>query len=47
MFILDLFSGAGGLAEGFVSEGFIPVGHVEMDGDAINTLHTRYSVPFS
>lgn len=41
MFILDLFSGAGGLAEGFVSEGFIPVGHVEMDGDAINTLHTR------
>lgn len=41
MFILDLFSGAGGLAEGFISEGFIPVGHIEMDGDAINTLHTR------
>jgi DNA (cytosine-5)-methyltransferase 1 len=41
MFILDLFSGAGGLAEGFISEGFIPVAHVEMDRDAINTLHTR------
>lgn len=41
MFLLDLFSGAGGLAEGFIAEGFIPVSHVEMDVDAINTLHTR------
>lgn len=41
MFLLDLFSGAGGLAEGFIAEGFTPVAHVEMDKDAINTLKTR------
>ena len=41
MFILDLFSGAGGLAEGFLEIGYISVGHIEMDKDAINTLHTR------
>jgi len=41
MFFLDLFSGAGGLAEGFIREGFMPLAHVEMDTDAINTLHTR------
>ena len=41
MFILDLFSGAGGLAEGFLEAGFTSVAHIEMDRDAINTLHTR------
>lgn len=41
MFILDLFSGAGGLAEGFWEAGFIPVAHIEMDKDATDTLRTR------
>ena len=41
MFILDLFSGAGGLAEGFLETGYTSVAHIEMDKDAINTLHTR------
>lgn len=38
---LDLFAGAGGLSEGFVQEGFIPVAHVEMDSNACETLKTR------
>src|SRR5690606_22019225 len=37
----DLFSGAGGLSEGFIRAGFIPVAHVEMDEAACNTLITR------
>ncbi len=41
MYILDIFAGAGGLAEGFITEGFIPLAHVEMDKDAVNTLTTR------
>ena len=41
IFYLDLFAGAGGLSEGFVQEGFIPVAHVEMDRNACNTLKTR------
>jgi len=39
--ILDLFSGAGGLSEGFFREGAIFVGHVEADINACNTLRTR------
>ena len=39
--VLDLFSGAGGLAEGFIRAGFRTVGHVEMEKYAFMTLKTR------
>lgn len=38
---LDLFAGAGGLSEGFIQAGFLPVAHVEADKGACNTLRTR------
>ena len=38
---LDLFAGAGGLSEGFIRAGFIPVAHVEMNTSACYTLKTR------
>lgn len=41
MIILDLFSGAGGLSEGFFRAGGTFVGHVEADSHACNTLRTR------
>lgn len=41
MIILDLFSGAGGLSEGFFREGATFVGHVEADAYACDTLRTR------
>ena len=38
---LDLFAGAGGLSEGFIDAGFVPVAHVEIDPAASFTLRTR------
>ena len=38
---IDLFSGAGGLSEGFMQEGFEPIAHVETDTHACKTLGTR------
>jgi len=39
--VLDLFSGAGGLSEGFFRTGATFVGHVEADKYACDTLRTR------
>lgn len=41
MNFIDLFSGAGGLSEGFIKAGFNPIAHVEIDNHACNTLETR------
>jgi len=38
---IDLFAGAGGLSEGFVRAGFVPVAHVEHNKAACFTLKTR------
>lgn len=38
---IDIFAGAGGLSEGFVRQGFVPIAHVEMDPYASQTLKTR------
>ncbi len=38
---IDLFAGAGGLSEGFISAGFKPIAHVEMNSDACDTIKTR------
>ncbi|MDH6253373.1 DNA (cytosine-5)-methyltransferase 1 [Chryseobacterium sp. H1D6B] len=43
---IDLFAGAGGLSEGFYSQGFIPVAHVEYDKAACFTLKTRLAFHF-
>jgi len=41
MNFIDLFSGAGGLSEGFIRAGFNPIAHVEIDKAACNTMLTR------
>ncbi len=41
MVVLDLFSGAGGLSEGFFRMGATFVGHIEADTHACDTLRTR------
>lgn len=41
MNFIDLFSGAGGLSEGFLKKGFFPIAHIEMMPEACNTLKTR------
>jgi len=38
---IDLFTGAGGLSEGFIQAGFVPIAHVEIEKSACNTLKTR------
>lgn len=38
---IDLFAGAGGLSEGFINQGFVPIAHVEYDKAACYTLKTR------
>lgn len=38
---IDLFAGAGGLAEGFLKKGYLPIAFVEMNEDACFTLKTR------
>ena len=41
MNFIDLFSGAGGLSEGFIKAGLTPIAHVEIDEKACKTLETR------
>lgn len=43
---IELFAGAGGLAEGFIRAGFTPVAHIEMDIYASLTLKTRMAYHF-
>lgn len=38
---IDIFSGAGGLSEGFMVNNFNPVAHIEMNANASDTLRTR------
>jgi DNA (cytosine-5)-methyltransferase 1 len=38
---IDLFSGAGGMSEGFLRAGFVPIAHVEHNKAACFTLKTR------
>lgn len=40
---IDLFAGAGGFSEGFLSTGYKSIAHVEMNPDACHTIRTRAS----
>lgn len=44
---IDVFSGAGGLSEGFNREGFHPIAHVEGDENACATLRTRLAYQYN
>lgn len=46
MVIVDLFSGAGGLTEGFFQEGFNIIAHIEKEPWACETLKTRICYHF-
>lgn len=46
MNFIDLFSGAGGLSEGFINAGYDPIAHVEMDTAACFSLKTRAAYHF-
>lgn len=46
MNFIDLFSGAGGLSEGFIKAGFCPIAHVEIDRAACFSLKTRVAYHF-
>lgn len=46
MNIIDLFSGGGGLTEGFKQNGYNILCHVEMDKDACDSLRTREAYYF-
>jgi len=39
--VIDLFCGAGGFSEGFLSAGCDLIAHIEMDKDACDTIRTR------
>ncbi len=43
MYYIELFSGAGGLSEGFIKAGFKPIAHIEMDKNSCCTLKTRHA----
>lgn len=43
---IDLFSGAGGLSEGFIRKGFNAISHIEMNKEASLTLETRAAYHF-
>ena len=40
-YFIDLFSGCGGLSEGFIQAGFNPLAHIEMDKAACFSIKTR------
>jgi DNA (cytosine-5)-methyltransferase 1 len=43
---IDLFSGAGGLSEGFIRAGYEPLAHIEMNKFVCDTLRTRAALHY-
>jgi DNA (cytosine-5)-methyltransferase 1 len=43
---IDLFSGAGGLSEGFIRAGYKPLAHIEMNKFVCDTLRTRAALHY-